>query len=192
MGLFGHRSFVTVSAGGVCGRCKTDQANDKPSYELIEKQAIDVQTKNAIDLVIRGKMNADDKELPLAGRAALSSSIAWSNSAMTRCPSSRSATIPMLGRDSWLLKVTIRDNCAMTAGSLSLIAKQPTTTLWSPNGPLRTPELELINDVLDPTRLAVRCRCIQCGLMRSGMCPADAVVSLFTLDSFLSSDLKAN
>jgi hypothetical protein len=126
----------------------------KPTYELREKLDAGWQGKTKIHLVIGGKVKAEERELPLAGQALLEfaervqevDAEGQAKKVVRLYSDARAKFVVNNGEDPRRLRPPVR----LIVGD----RKEHALQLWSPGGPLTGDERELIEDVIDTTRLA--------------------------------------
>src|SRR5690606_9430585 len=129
-------------------------AADKQTYQLAENVEKDAQVRERVHLKVTGKIRTENGLLDMAGQALLEFEQKIQEIGPDQLPSkvvryypdARAKFVVGQGQDSRQLRLDRR----YIVGN----HEESTLTLWAPEGPLTSDERELIEDVIDTTRLA--------------------------------------
>lgn len=162
-----------------------------PTYVLKEDVSVGSQTTTRLHLVIEGKVHTADNDIPLAGQALLEYPEKVLKLGEDGLPS-KVARYYNDARAKFVLGNTgearqLRPDLRLVVGDYD---EHSSLVLWSPAGPFLSDEVELVQEVLDTTKIA--------GILPSKAVklnekwqPGEATVkAMCDLDHFISSDIE--
>lgn len=176
---------------GMLGADAAPPTDDAPTYDLKEKVEVGSQVQTKFHLVIRGKIQAGDKEeAELAGQALLEFTDRALEVGKDGMPK-RVARFYTDARAKFVVGNT-GDPRRLRAPVRFMVGERTEDgfELWSPGGPLTSDERELVEDVMDTTRLTGLLPQSEVAVGETWQPNPDVVLGLCDLDNFIESTIE--